>query len=105
MRRGLLFMALCADIERQFEFIQRIWLDAIRRLTRDANPLLGRRNSEARERAADDAAPRTRAHRYMIPTAAAPVEVRGLESCGSLRGGGYFSLPSRTSVQYLVTGS
>lgn len=101
-RTGLLFMALCADLERQFEFVQRSWLNAtsFHGLVDERDPLLG------------GAAPRTPGGAatdeeggFTIPTAAGPVRIPALKSAVKLRGGGYFFLPSRSALAFLINRS
>ena len=97
-RQGLLFMALCADLERQFEFVQRTWINSttFHGLVDEHDPLLGPGEGITR------GAP----HGYFtIPTVAGPVRVTGLRSCVKVRGGGYFFLPSRSALAHLVTRS
>lgn len=94
-RKGLLFMALCADIERQFEFVQRTWINStvFHGLVDEHDPLLG--PGEASDKLGY----------FTIPTVAGPVRLRGLQSCVSVRGGGYFFVPSRSALAHLVTRS
>ena len=91
-REGLLFMAICADLERQFEFVQRSWLNAtsFHGLVDEHDPLLGG--------PIDD----TRCPGFTIPTEAGPLRVTGLEAYVTLRGGGYFFLPSRSALAFLI---
>lgn len=111
-RKGLLFAALCSDIERQFEFVQHTWTNAssFHGLSEEADPLLGNPQSRAgffTGKAAETAsaalrgAPNTR---FTIPTASGPVVLRGLGSYVTYRGGGYFFVPSRSALHYLVDG-
>lgn len=95
MRTGLLFMAICADLERQFEFIQRSWLNAtsFHGLVDERDPLLG--GAKASSRQGD----------FTIPTAAGPIRVNGIKSYVTLRGGGYFFLPSRSALAFLINRS
>jgi len=110
--KGLLFAALCSDLERQFEFIQHTWINAtsFHGLTEEADPLLGNPLTDkgqfltshgALPKGADaiDGGPNTR---FTIPTAAGPVVVKGLESYVTMRAGGYFLLPSRAALQFLA---
>lgn len=110
--KGLLFAALCSDLERQFEFIQHTWINAtsFHGLSQEADPLLGNPLTEEgkfleppsipqKARDAIDGGTNTR---FTIPTAGGPVVIEGLESYVSLRAGGYFMLPSRSALQFLA---
>lgn len=117
-RRGLLFAALCSDLERQFEFIQHTWINAssFHGLTEEADPLLG--NPLATEsghfvppasgnvtKSLEGMEMRGPNTRFTIPTALGPIVVRSLQSYVTLRGGGYFFLPSRSALFFLAEGA
>jgi deferrochelatase/peroxidase EfeB len=92
--RGLLFMCLNADIERQFEFIQRTWLlnPNLHGLENEVDPILGH------------------GFRHVtIPTPTGPVLLRGIEKKDqtfvTVKGGGYFFLPGRDVLRFLATKS
>jgi deferrochelatase/peroxidase EfeB len=92
--QGLLFMCLNADIERQFEFIQKTWLlnPNFHGLENENDPLLGYDGNAARK--------------FSIPTPTGVVELEipsGLRFV-TLKGGGYFFLPGRAALQYLAAG-
>ncbi|MEP0191928.1 MAG: hypothetical protein ABJP70_05825 [Erythrobacter sp.] len=96
--KGLLFMAICADLERQFEFVQRSWLNttSFHGLVEEVDPLLGGdRNDPSQKRPG-----------FTIPTSAGPVripETQGaLQSYVEVKGGGYFFLPSRSALRFLI---
>ena len=86
--RGLHFICLCASIERQFEFVQRTWINSAKfdGLYEDADPLVagGPRN---------------------FTVQAAPVRKRYLQlpAFVQTRGGGYFFLPGVKALRYLAT--
>ncbi|UVO54917.1 Dyp-type peroxidase domain-containing protein [Sphingomonas sp. SUN039] len=90
-KKGLLFMALCADIERQFEFVQHTWLNAtsFHGLKDEPDPLLGN--------------PRGSKGKLTVPVAPGPIQIDGIASYVSLRAGGYFFLPSRAAIQFLIS--
>ena len=95
--RGLMFAALCTDIERQFEFVQQIWINAsgFHGLAHEPDPLIG----------PDTPDPLTgcpMARRFTIPTAVGPVQLDGMESYVRARAGGYFFLPSRSALTWLA---
>lgn len=117
-RKGLLFAALCSDLERQFEFVQHTWINAssFHGLGEEADPLLGNpltdgggffpasvdEQEDARLGATGLRGPNTR---FTIPTASGPIVIRSLQSYVMLRGGGYFFLPSRSALTFLADGS
>ncbi|MFM5954200.1 MAG: cytochrome P450 [Novosphingobium sp.] len=102
-RKGLLFAALCSDLERQFEFIQHTWINAssFHGLTDEADPLLGNPLAPGGIFTATSRAP-DRAARFTIPTVTGPVMIEGMHSYVTLRGGGYYLLPSRSALMYLT---
>jgi hypothetical protein len=89
MARGLLFMCINADIERQFEFVQQTWLLApsFHGLSRDSDALT---------------AATSRAGAYAIPTPQGPVMLPETPNLVTVRGGGYFFLPSRSALRFLA---
>jgi deferrochelatase/peroxidase EfeB len=76
---GLFFMCLCADIERQFEFLQQTWLKSpsFHGLNREKDGLLG----DAQE---------------------GPIGLKPLPRFVTTKGGGYFFLPGRRLIDYLI---
>lgn len=86
---GLLFMCVNADIERQFEFLQQTWLlgPDFHRFGDEIDPVLGYRG--ARET-------------MTVPTAKGPIRLPGLDKFVTVRGGGYFFMPSRSTVRVLA---
>lgn len=89
---GLLFIALCADLERQFEMVQQTWL---------SSPSFHGLSDEPDPIAANDK--QTQPRNFTIPTSAGPLLVRGMQSFVDLKGGGYFFVPSRSAIDYLAT--
>lgn len=90
---GLLFLCLNADIERQFEFVQKTWImnPQVHGLAGEVDPILGH----------DD--PQHPGERYMtIPTPTGPLRLEGLPEIVTVRGGGYFFVPSRTVLKFLA---
>jgi deferrochelatase/peroxidase EfeB len=93
--RGLRFICLNANITRQFEFVQQAWMMGTKfaGLTEASDPLIGNRQAVPGCLATD--------------TFSAPREA-GLSRCVTqvpqfvtVRGGGYFFLPSRRALRYL----
>ena len=93
--RGMLFACLCSDIERQFEFVQQTWINApdFHGLTDEPDPIVGARNAS---------------HSFTIPTPAGPINLKqpnggSMNRFATVRGGGYFFLPSRSALLFLAT--
>jgi len=89
---GLLFVGICADLERQFEFIQQTWVDspAFHGLEHEPDPVVGKAEG-------------TTSRVFTIPTPAGPLKLKGMGNFVTVRGGGYFFLPSRAALAYLAT--
>jgi Dyp-type peroxidase family len=87
---GLFFMCLNGDIERQFEFVQQTWVggSSFHGLSDERDPLVGGR-SEAKA--------------YTIPKSDGPMRLKDLPSFVRTRGGGYFFLPGRRTIEYLAS--
>jgi len=93
--RGMVFMALCANIFRQFEFVQQQWIqygldfDA----GNDTCPIAGNHGEGAR---------------FVIPadprSEQSPFICSGLRSFVETRGGAYFFLPSLTALRLITQG-
>ncbi len=96
--KGLLFVALNANLRRQFEFIQQSWLNNAKfaGLSHDRDPLVGRDGYDL----AGGVLPR------VFTRAFTPVRERcvGLPSFVRMRGGGYFFLPSLRALSYVAEG-
>lgn len=86
--RGLMFMALGASIERQFEFVQHSWLlnPNFAGLADETDPLIG--------------APATTLTLQAKPFAR---RLPGVAAHAWTEGGGYFFLPSRGAMRFLAT--
>lgn len=88
--RGLLFVALCSDVRRQFEFVHQSWsahpkfLD----LRDETDPVIS--------------GPRTR---FSIPTETFRRVLDGLGGAVGVRAGGYFLLPREGAIRRLVDGT
>lgn len=93
-RQGLLFVGMCASLERQFEFLSRSWLSApgFAGLDGEVDPLLGPHQPR----------PGGGAGLFTIPTPKGPLLVRNMESFVTLLGGGYFFMPGRAALSYLM---
>jgi deferrochelatase/peroxidase EfeB len=95
---GLLFMCLNADIERQFEFIQKTWLlnRNIQGLEDEPDPIIARNARNER----NEPVPR----KFTIPLPSGPLRIEIEPEFVRVVGGGYFFLPSRSALRYLSGG-
>jgi len=94
---GLQFVCLCADLARQFEFVQGAWIAGTKfaGLPHEGDPLLGNRLAAPDE---PDTA------RFTMPRAGCPSRVvEGLPTFVDVVGGAYFFLPGVRALRYLAT--
>lgn len=91
--KGLLFVAVCADIERQFELVQQSWISSpsFHGLSDEPDPMIATASGDPAEKRV-----------FTIPTPAGPLTLHDMQSFVTVRGGGYFFLPSRSAIQYLI---
>ena len=89
-KKGIFFMCLNGDLERQFEFVQQTWVrsPAFHGLANERDPLIADPGGEGG---------------YTIPTRDGPMRLQGLQPFVRTRGGGYFFLPGRRLLNYLAT--
>ncbi len=88
-QRGLHFICLCSDIERQFEFVQQTWINnpVFGQLVGEVDPLVGAQT-------AGDAV-------FTIQAEPVRRRVRNMQCFVTLRGGAYFFLPSIKALRWL----
>jgi len=86
---GLLFMCLNADIERQFEFVQKTWIlnRNMHGLEDEPDPILGCGDRW-----------------FTIPSPNAPIRLKIEPDFVKMIGGGYFFMPGRSALRYLSGG-
>jgi Dyp-type peroxidase family len=86
---GLIFLAACTDLERQFEFIQQSWLGepSFHGLTGEADPAV---DSDGK------------LQDLSLPDGRTVRRIRGIPDFVTVRGGGYFFMPSRSALYYLA---
>ena len=88
---GLMFMALCGDISRQFEFIQQSWMNNPKHVlpyTNEVDPIAA-------------SGPATTCP-FTIPKLPLRHRVESVEKLVSVRGGGYFLLPGKKSISFIL---
>jgi Dyp-type peroxidase family len=87
VEKGLLFTCICADLDRQFEFVQQTWIasPSFHGLTEEPDPIVASKSG-----------------RFTIPTRAGPIRLQGIQNFVQVRGGGYFFLPSLSAIRYLA---
>jgi Dyp-type peroxidase family len=91
--KGLLFVAICADLERQFEFVQQTWANSpsFHGLTGEPDPIIGSgKTMDSKQPAC-----------FTIPTPAGSIKLTGMQNFVTTRAGGYFFLPSRSALTFL----
>jgi deferrochelatase/peroxidase EfeB len=94
--RGLHFICLCANIARQFEFVQGAWVNGAKfaGLADEADPLLGSRAPLAGGRPTA---------RFTMPRAdGLPERIEGLPPFVHVRGGAYFFLPGIRALRWIA---
>jgi Dyp-type peroxidase family len=87
--RGLLFLCLNGDIERQFEFIQGDWINnaGFAGLSDERDPLVGYHSGR---------------RAFTMQALPAPATVTGLQPFVTVRGGEYFFLPGLRALHHLA---
>jgi Dyp-type peroxidase family len=90
--RGLLFMCINANIERQFEFVQQTWINnpSFNGLYDERDPIFGNSSSET-------------TGTMTVPRHPVRRRLSGLGGFVTVRGGAYFFLPSIKALRYLAT--
>ncbi|ESY03074.1 cytochrome P450 [Mesorhizobium sp. LNJC399B00] len=90
VEKGLLFMCLNADIERQYEFIQQTWVSSatFQGLVAEKDPTIGSRGGDGR---------------FTIPSWEKVTTLRDMPQFVTTKGGGYFFMPSRSALRYLIS--
>ena len=88
-REGLIFLAACADLERQFEFVQQTWIGdpSFHGLTGESDPVVDT------DGLLQD---------LSLPDGRTVRRLKGIPDFVTVRGGGYFFMPSRSALHYLA---
>ncbi len=97
VERGMLFVSLCTDLERQFEFVQQVWCNSpsFHGLAKEPDPICGFDVPDL-----DSRCPAERS--FTIPTAAGSLKITGMQNFVQVMAGGYFFMPSRSALTYLT---
>ena len=90
--RGLLFACLCGDIARQFEFIQQTWLN---------NPKHEDIFDETDPISPGDQIP-ANSHHFTIPRDPIRRRVENVTGWVTVRGAGYYLIPSRSALRAML---
>ena len=94
---GLHFLSVCANIGRQFEFVQSAWIAGTKfdRLSGESDPLMGQRQPNA------DGCP---TNVFSMPERYGPDKrLTDVPNFVTVRGGAYFFLPGLRALRYLTT--
>lgn len=88
--RGLHFICLNADIERQFEFVQQTWINnpMFGGLTGEVDPLMGTQTGRGT---------------HTVPHDPLRTRIHGLSRFVHVKGGAYFFLPGMAALRYLAS--
>lgn len=91
--RGLLFLAFSGDINRQFEFSQRSWINSPKfdNLYNDSDPVIGNHYSKGQEIT----------NSFSVQACPVRHRVTNIPQFVTTRGGAYFFLPSMRALKYL----
>ncbi len=97
IERGILFYFINSNIENQYEFVQRRWVNdsefagAVRLNPKSKDPLIGTQNPAESI--------------FAIPQAngGPPIEVKGLSTFVTTKAGAYLFLPSITAIKFIAT--
>jgi Dyp-type peroxidase family len=103
--RGLLFLCLNSDIERQFEFVQQTWVNnpVFGGLNVEVDPLIGNINKTETSANQESASNGDRQRDAVFTVQADPLRTRvhNLERFVTVKGGDYFFLPSIRALRFL----
>lgn len=94
--RGLFFVCLCADLVRQFEFVQEAWImgQKFNGLSGESDPLIGNREPLGSGKATDQ---------FTLPRLTGVTErLEGLPRFVTVRGGGYFFMPGIRALRFIA---
>lgn len=96
--RGMLFVALCADLERQFEFLQQSWIGSpnFQGLSNEPDPIT------APPPPPPPPTQPPQPYNFTIPTPSGPVVLKNMKSFVTVKAGGYFFMPSRSAIRFLA---
>jgi deferrochelatase/peroxidase EfeB len=90
VERGIAAFVVCADLVRQFEFAQNVWVNdtSFHELGNERDPIIGTQDGTLE---------------YKIPKRPIRRKIAGLPAFTSVRGGAYFFLPGLNALRYLAS--
>jgi len=96
--RGIVFIAINADIQRQFEFIQQTWVNSpkFEGLYNNPDPISGNNEGTFQKRNGTG--------EMILPGSPLRTRICGIPRFVQVRGGGYFFVPSMRALRYLAGG-
>ena len=88
--RGIAAFVICADLIRQFEFAQNVWINDrnFHELSNERDPIIGTQDGTLE---------------YKIPKRPIRKTIKGLPAFTTVRGGAYFFLPGLKALRYLAS--
>lgn len=94
-RRGLHFICLVGDINRQFEFVQRAWIHSgtFDSMYKDGDPISGGRNAPGSENPNDE---------FTCPAAPVRRKYKAMPQFSTVIGGAYFFLPGLAALRFIA---
>ncbi len=94
-KRGLHFICLVGHISRQFEFVQRTWVDTanFNSLFKDGDPIAAARRDANHENCSDE---------FTVPAMPVRRKYKGMPAFTRVVGGGYFFLPSISALKFIA---
>ncbi|MDT0400024.1 peroxidase, partial [Streptomyces sp. DSM 41636] len=89
--RGIAAFIICADLVRQFEFAQNVWINdkTFHELGNEHDPICGTQDGTLD---------------FTVPKRPIRKVHKGIPAFTTLRGGAYFFLPGMSGLRYLATG-
>ena len=102
-KKGTFFMCLNADIDRQFEFIQQTWVASpkFHGLRKEVDPITAQGIHKDLAGDEDSLKGIKDNLQFTIQAPGQEIPLKGLKSFVTMKGGGYFFLPSRDALRFL----
>ena len=102
-KKGTFFMCLNADIDRQFEFVQQTWVSSpkFHGLRNEVDPITAQGIHKDLAGDMSLAGEAKDNLEFTIQAEGQGIPIKGLKSFVTMRGGGYFFLPSRDALRFM----